>query len=76
MTQIVILLIALFALAFSGAGHSGAPARTDMAGCLVRGWGGPITAREVADCAADRAAFRREDEEQQPISTHRPEGKR
>jgi hypothetical protein len=37
-----------------GCGQSG-PTESDMAGCAIRGGGTPISIREVADCAADRA---------------------
>jgi hypothetical protein len=31
-----------------------------MAGCAVRGGGPPLSSREVADCAVERAEIRRE----------------
>jgi hypothetical protein len=31
------------------------PTEADMAGCAVRGGGPPISTREVADCAIERA---------------------
>jgi hypothetical protein len=52
-----ILLIPLAAAALivlAGCGRSG-PTEADMAGCAVRGGGPPISSREVADCAVDRA---------------------
>lgn len=47
---IVIGLLCLLA----GCGNSG-PTEADMAGCAVRSGGPPISTREVADCAVDRA---------------------
>lgn len=40
-----------------GCGPSG-PTEADMAGCAVRSGGPPISTREVADCAVDRAESR------------------
>jgi hypothetical protein len=40
-------------------GPSG-PTEADMAGCAVRSGGPPISTREVADCAVNRAELRRE----------------
>ncbi len=45
----------------TGCGPSG-PTDADMAGCAVRSGGPPISAREVADCAVNRAEFKRERE--------------
>lgn len=52
----VLAMVAFLALA--GCGPSG-PTEADMAGCAVRGGGPPITSREVADCAVDRAEIKR-----------------
>jgi hypothetical protein len=41
-----------------GCGQPG-PTEADMAGCAVRGGGPPISSREVADCAVDRAEIER-----------------
>lgn len=46
--------IAIIALLFL-VGCDQAPTETDMEGCAIRGRGPPISAREVADCAVDRA---------------------
>lgn len=52
------LIIAIFALLLlAGCGPSG-PTEADMAGCAVRGGGPPLSSREVADCAVDRAEIR------------------
>lgn len=32
------------------------PSESDMRGCAIRGGGPPISHREVADCAVERAA--------------------
>jgi hypothetical protein len=48
-----------------GCGQSG-PTEADMAGCAVRGGGPPISNREVADCAADRAEIKRWREQAPP----------
>jgi hypothetical protein len=48
------LLAILALLLLAGCGPSG-PREADMAGCEVRGGGPPISSREVADCAVDRA---------------------
>jgi hypothetical protein len=45
-------------LLLAGCGPSG-PTESDMAGCAVRGGGPPISSREVADCAVDRAEIER-----------------
>jgi hypothetical protein len=52
-----VLAMAAF-LALAGCGSSG-PTEADMAGCAVRGGGPPISSREVADCAVDRAEIER-----------------
>jgi hypothetical protein len=53
-----VFLAALCAvLLLSGCGPSG-PTEADMAGCAVRSGGPPISTREVADCAVDRAEIR------------------
>lgn len=49
-------LIALLLL--TACGPSG-PTEADMAGCAVRSGGPPISTREVADCAVERAEIRR-----------------
>jgi hypothetical protein len=41
-------------IVMAGCGQSG-PTEADMAGCAVRGGGPPISSREVADCAVERA---------------------
>lgn len=51
-------LIAMFLLT----GCDNGPTETDMAGCAVRSGGPPISTREVADCAVNRAELRRERE--------------
>lgn len=45
-------------LALTGCGPSG-PNEADMAGCAVRSGGPPISSREVADCAVNRAEIER-----------------
>lgn len=37
----------------------GGPTESDMAGCTVRSGGPPISVREVAECARDRAELGR-----------------
>jgi hypothetical protein len=41
----------------AGCGNPG-PTEADMAGCAVRSGGPPLSVREVADCAVDRAEIR------------------
>jgi len=48
-------LIALMGLVLLLSGCDRGPTEADMAGCAVRSGGPPISAREVADCAVDRA---------------------
>lgn len=50
----IVILAALCAVLLAGCGPSG-PTEADMAGCAVRSGGPPISTREVADCAVDRA---------------------
>lgn len=57
--KIILALAAILLL--TGCGPSG-PTEADMAGCAVRSGGPPISTREVADCAVNRAEFRRERE--------------
>ena len=52
-----ILLAAAALIATAGCGPSG-PTEYDMVGCAVRGGGPPISSREVADCAVERAEIR------------------
>jgi hypothetical protein len=54
----LILPAAAMLIVLAGCGPSG-PTEADMAGCAVRGGGPPISNREVADCAVDRAERRR-----------------
>lgn len=53
----LIPLAAVALIFMAGCGPSG-PNESDMAGCAVRGGGPPLTNREVADCAVDRAEIR------------------
>lgn len=56
--RVLLIPLAMAALiAMASCGPSG-PTEADMAGCAVRGGGPPISIREVADCAADRAELR------------------
>jgi hypothetical protein len=55
----ILALVALLLL--TGCGPSG-PTDADMAGCAVRSGGPPISYREVADCAVNRAEFRQKRE--------------
>jgi hypothetical protein len=48
------LLAIVVLLLLTGCGPSG-PTEADMAGCALRGGGPPLSSREVADCAVDRA---------------------
>jgi hypothetical protein len=48
-------------LLLTGCRPSG-PTEADMTGWAVRGGGPPISSREVADCAVDRAEIKRERE--------------
>jgi hypothetical protein len=48
---------AIAMLLLAGCGPSG-PDETDMAGCALRRAGSPISSREVADCAINRAEHR------------------
>jgi hypothetical protein len=59
MRAFLIPLAAMALIVMAGCGPSG-PTEADMAGCAVRGGGPPISSREVADCAVDRAEIRRE----------------
>jgi hypothetical protein len=54
----LILPVAATLIALVGCGPSG-PTEADMAGCALRGGGPPISNREVADCAVDRAEIER-----------------
>jgi hypothetical protein len=45
------LLVAMLVLS----GCDSGPTEADMEGCAVRKGGAPISTREVADCAVDRA---------------------
>ncbi|WP_148203810.1 hypothetical protein [Nitrobacter winogradskyi] len=58
MRAILIPLAVAALIAMAGCGPSG-PSEADMAGCAVRGGGAPISTREVANCAVDRAEIRR-----------------
>lgn len=49
------VLIAFGILALLLCGCDRGPSEEDMAGCSVRGGGPPVTSREVADCAVERA---------------------
>jgi hypothetical protein len=59
MPAMILALVAVLLLI--GCGSSG-PTEADMAGCAVRSGGPPISTREVADCAVNRAEIRREPE--------------
>jgi hypothetical protein len=54
-------LAVLALLLLAGCGPSG-PTEAVMAGCAVRSGGPPISVREVADCAVDRAETTRAQE--------------
>lgn len=54
MRPTVILAALCAVLLLVGCGPSG-PSEADMAGCAVRSGGPPISIREVADCAVERA---------------------
>jgi hypothetical protein len=45
-------------------GCDNGPTEADMAGCAVRGGGPPISTREVADCAVNRAELSRDRDRQ------------
>jgi hypothetical protein len=61
MRPTVILAALCAVLLLAGCGPSG-PTEADMAGCAVRSGGPPISIREVADCAVNRAEIKRERE--------------
>jgi hypothetical protein len=50
----LIPLVVAALIVMGGCGPSG-PREADMAGCAVCGGGPPISSREVADCAVERA---------------------
>jgi hypothetical protein len=52
MPALIVAILALLVL--SACGPSG-PTEADMKGCAVRSGGPPLSVREVADCAVDRA---------------------
>jgi hypothetical protein len=58
MRALLIPLAGAALIVLAGCGPSG-PTEADMAGCAVRGGFPPISSREVADCAVDRAEIRR-----------------
>lgn len=50
----IVFAIGIVAILLCGCDRG--PSEEDMAGCSVRGGGPPITSREVAECAVERAA--------------------
>ena len=60
------LLTIVSLLLLAGCGPSG-PTEADMAGCAVRSGGPPISIREVADCAVDRAETKRRRERETAV---------
>lgn len=58
--RVLLIPLAVAALiVIAGCGQSG-PTEADMAGCAARSGGPPISSREVADCAVDRAEIKQQ----------------